>query len=416
LDNSFGAGGIVVASVVGKQSVARSLGIQQDGKIVVAGGSYTSGDSDYSNEELIVRRYNPNGSSDSSFGVEGKVSLSVNIGAQATSLAVQPDGKIVVGGFVSSGSNIYDFLVVRLNLDGSLDQGFGSEGKVITSIIPPPDHIPVSGYWGSRVYRLLLQPDGRIVVAGNIYEGWRGAPGPDGSLPTGYALARYNADGSLDSGFGSNGISLTRPDRISTVEAVAIQLDGKLVVGGGSSGGGRYSPFLVRVNTNGTPDSSLSSSALVAEAPTGVMTSLAVQNDGKIVGIVDCNVLCRFNSNGTTDTSFGHDGIITSLDWYRARGQLAILSNGKIIVAGSTINSTVRNLSGYRPTELALERYNSNGSYDNTFASSGATDGLYGNDSKVFSITLQQDGKLVIAGSSKNNSFQDAFTVARCIP
>lgn len=417
LDSSFGSGGVVVTSVNGKQAVARALGIQQDGKIVVAGGSYTVGNQTYSDEEFIVMRYNLDGSSDSSFGLAGKVTLSINSGAQATALAVQPDGKIVIAGFVGSGSNIYDFLVVRLNSDGSLDQGFGSEGKIITSIIPHPvtDSMPL-GYRGSRASRLVLQPDGKIVVGGNTYEGWIGSPGPDGSLPSGYALARYNADGSLDNGFGLNGIVLSKPDRFSTLGAVVIQADGKLVVGGGSTGGGRYFSFLVRFNTDGTPDVTFKYTDFGTGLESRVISSIAVQGDGRIVAIISGDILTRYNSDGSIDTNFGNGGNVSALNWYRSRNAVSIQSDGKIVVAGSTVNSAFFDWSNDRPTELALERYTNNGAPDDSFGSGGATMGLYSHDTNASAISLQQDGKIVIAGASKNNQFKDAFTVVRCIP
>jgi uncharacterized delta-60 repeat protein len=398
LDDSFGVNGIVVASVNGKQAVARALGIQQDGKIVVAGGSYILGSNAYSNEELIVMRYNSDGTSDSNFGTGGKVSLSVNIGAQATALAVQPDGKIVVGGFVSSGANVYDWLVIRFNSDGSLDLGFGTAGKVVTSIIPHSVTDSMLGFWGSRAYILALQPDGKIMIGGNIYEGWTGGPGPDGSLPTGYALARYNANGSYDNRFGVNGIVLIRPDRISTIKAVAIQADGKLIVGGGSSGGGRYLPYIIRLNNDGTSDYTFKFTDVGTGITDRAVTSLAVQNDGKIVTILGGNTLNRYNSDGSIDTNFGNEGNVPSLYWYDwARKLLLIQNDGKIVVAASTINSADQIWSSDTPKELTLERYNSNGSLDIAFGSSGATMGLYGHNTNIFAITLQQDGKIVVA-------------------
>ena len=415
LDGSFGVSGIVVASVNGKHAVARALGIQQDGKIIVAGGSFVLGSDAYSNEELVVMRYNSDGTSDGNFGTGGKVSLSVDIGAQATALAVQPDGKIVVGGFVSSGANVYDYLVIRFNSDGSLDQGFGTAGKVVTSIIPHSLSNSMFGFWGSRAYKLALQSDGKIVIGGNIYEGWKGAPGPDGSLPTGYALARYNADGSSDNEFGVNGVVLNRPDRFSTVEAVAIQSDGKLVVGGGSSGGGSYLPYIVRLNTDGTFDDTFTFRDVGTGITERMAASLAVQNDGKIVTIMGGNTLNRYNSDGSIDTNFGNVGNVPSLYWYdRARKLLLLQNDGKIVVAASTIASFYQTWSNDTPKELALERYNSNGNLDVTFGFNGETMGLYGHNTNISAIALQPDGKIVVSGSSYDNQPQEAFTLFRC--
>src|SRR5947209_18146229 len=168
LDATFGTGGRVLTDFGGGAG-ARALALQADGRIVVAGRSRVAVGDDFA-----LARYNPNGSLDPSFGSGGRVLTDFGVDDEASALALQSDGKIVVAGF----SDVvgFGFALARYNPDGSLDPSFGSGGRVLTG--------------GVALARgLVLQADGRIVVAG-VSAGFAG--------DSDFALARFNPDGSLD--------------------------------------------------------------------------------------------------------------------------------------------------------------------------------------------------------------------------
>ena len=230
-----------------------------------------------------------------------------------------------------------------------------------------------------------------------------------------HALARYNTDGSLDTSFGLNGSVLAALDQFSGIGTVVIQPDGKLIAGGGSSDGGGDTSFIARYNTNGTPDTSFGSNGVVTGVSVSGFASVALQSDGMIVAS-DASGLTRYQGDGSIDTSFGNAGKAT------AAGAIAILlqSDGKIVLAFS-VENIPQDVTWYGtpPTSMALERYNSDGSPDENFGSAGAIMNVIGNgfnNSEVYAITSQLDGKIVIAGTSINDQCNDAFTVLRCFP
>ena len=183
LDTSFGNGGKVF-TYFGSNRVA-SLGgaVQPDGKIIVAGEVNIN-----SGWDFALARYNTNGSLDTSFGTSGKVTTDILLNDAAYAVVVQPDGKIVVGGYAGSSPDVHaDFGLARYNSNGSLDTSYGTGGKVITDFVGNSDFIQ----------SMQLQPDGKIVAAGYT----------QAQPHVQYALARYDSTGALDSTFGTGGKS-----------------------------------------------------------------------------------------------------------------------------------------------------------------------------------------------------------------
>ncbi|MGZ5214942.1 MAG: delta-60 repeat domain-containing protein [Caldimonas sp.] len=231
LDATFGSGGTVVTDLsgAGNDNAAESLALQADGKIVVAGWNQLGGSG--SDVVAALARYNPDGSLDSTFGVAGQLSdtgLIDDYGGPA-SVAIQADGKIVLGKNVDSAG--VDFALSRYNANGTPDASFGVNGVVTTDF---------GGASQDRSQTMRIQADGKIIVAG--------ASPLDQSGPV-FALARYRADGSLDTSFGSGGKVLTDFGvSFAIVDALAIQADGKIVAVGGASNGtwfaavARYAP------------------------------------------------------------------------------------------------------------------------------------------------------------------------------
>ncbi|MBS1792525.1 MAG: carboxypeptidase regulatory-like domain-containing protein [Acidobacteria bacterium] len=290
LDPTFGTGGLVVTSLGTSGDHVYAVAVQPDGKIVAAG--------DFSNNAgIAVVRYNPNGTLDTSFDTDGKVTTVVGTGFNnAQTVAIQPDGKIVAAGVAVVGQSVFG--IVRYNPDGSLDTSFDADGKVTTA---------VAGSSSDTAKRVRLQPDGKIVVAGTSS---RGAARED------FVVARYNANGALDPAFGTAGVAAvdfgSSSDQASSFD---FQSDGKIVVAGFSIFGSSTFNFAVaRLNANGTPDTTFDGDGRLTTA-NGVSINqakdVAVQVDGKIVvagtgfnGLDNDLTIVRYNPDGSLDNSF----------------------------------------------------------------------------------------------------------------
>ena len=354
----FGNGGHVIVDL-GSEDVGYSVVIEPDGKIVVAG---TSG------FHFALTRYNIDGSLDTSFGSDGQVITDLGGLASGHSLAIQPDGKIIV-----TGMNNFNFALTRYNSDGSLDPSFGSEGKVITDL---------GGNEGSD--SVALQPDGKIVVAG-VSSG-------------NFAIVRYNSDGSLDPSFGSEGKVIIDFGSNESGGNIAIQPDGKIVMAGESAGNFAIS----RYNSDGSLDSSFGTEGKLTTDLGGQDYGLGIvlQPDGKILVAgesADNFALVRYNSDGSLDTSFGTGGhLTTDLGGDDVGRSVALQPDGKILVVGES------------DSNFALVRYNSDGSLDTSFGSDGQVITDLGGDDIVRSVAIQPDGKIVVAGESDGD-----FALAR---
>jgi uncharacterized delta-60 repeat protein len=345
LDTTFGSGGKVTTDFAGGNDSANAVALQSDGKIIVAGTTYTGvGAADFA-----LARYNADGSLDTRFGSGGKVTTDFSRRTDhAQAVAIQSDGKIVVAGqSYTVGKKGYngddEFALARYNADGSLDTGFGSRGKVLTSI----------GSGASDAFGVALQGDGKIVVAGR-------AIGSSQSMDI--AVARYTAGGSLDTTFGSGGTVLTDfAGYGDQALGVALQGDGKIVAAGETNPGSSYDDFaLVRYTTTGSLDTTFGSGGKVTTDFAGYYDraySVAIQSDGEIVaagrggGAADF-ALARYTTSGSLDTGFGSGGKVTT-DFAGSDDKafgVAIQSDGKIVAAGYARSST-----GY--DDFALARY-----------------------------------------------------------
>ncbi|NER27984.1 MAG: DUF4347 domain-containing protein [Symploca sp. SIO1C4] len=289
LDSSFGENGIVTTDIAGKLQSGNDVVLQPDGKIIVVGSSAND-----SGEDFALVRYNSDGSLDNSFGENG-ISLTniANTSNRFGSSILQADGKIVVVGTAKTDSG-RDFAVVRYNSDGSLDNSFGTDGIVTTNLaaINPgiSNTISSSSSWAGNV---ALQLDGKIVVVGTtstLLLDPDGEPLFDPSL-SGLALVRYNSDGSVDSGFGDNGIVITNTahDGYSIETNVALQSDGKIVLAAGGVtydfNNQIYQSILIRYDSDGNLDSSFGINSILfsEDVKGGGAPRLAIDPEGKIV-------------------------------------------------------------------------------------------------------------------------------------
>ena len=390
LDPTFNGTG-KVATAIGSDAIGRSVAVQSDGKIIVAGYSDNG-----SNMDIALARYHPDGSLDTSFNGTGIVTTAVGTSNdEGQSVKIQSDGKILVAGraFVA-GARGYDFAVVRYNPNGSLDTSFGGSGKVAT---------PVGGVDEGR--SMVLQIDGKIVVAGNS--------GVD------IGLVRYNTDGSLDTTFNGSGKVITAVGSgTDTGNGVALQNDGKIVVAGDSRGGSSNDIAVVRYNTDGSLDTTFNGTGKVITDLGTVIEgddsgqSVVVQSDGKIVvigasynGANDDFAVVRYNTDGSLDTTFNGGGKVTTATsiYSDAASGVLIQDDGRIVVGG-----TAR--SGNSSSNFAIVRYNPDGSLDETFGGGGIVTTSTGDLSdNGHSLAIQTDGKILLAGESK----QSAFTLLR---
>ncbi|MFC1820224.1 LamG-like jellyroll fold domain-containing protein [Thermodesulfobacteriota bacterium] len=281
-----------------------------------------------------------------------------------------------------------------LAADGDLDITFGSNGKVITDI--------GSGY--DTANGIALQSDGKIVVAGTWFNG----------LDDDFAVARYNADGSLDTTFGSGGKVITAIGSSDAANDVAVQSDGKIVVAGSAFTGSKWDFAVVRYNTDGSLDTTFGSGGTVTTAiGLGIdyAYGMAVQSDGKIVVAGESSgvfAVVRYNTDGSLDTTFDTDGKVTTavgsdVDYAY---DVAVQSDGKIVVAGITDNGS--------NIDFAVVRYNTIGSPDDSFGSGGIVTTTIGSyDDNAMSTVVQSDGKIVVAGYADDGTGYYDFAVVR---
>ena len=397
-DNTFAGDGKLTTAFGSVDHYPNSMAIQKDGKIVAESDSY-----DGSNYDFAIARYNKDGSPDKTFnGTGNKVTDLGSSTDYANSVIIQNDGKIIEGGYTFNGNN-YKLAIVRFNADGSTDNTFNKNGRLIEGLSQ-----------GYTIYTSsAVQKNGKIIAAGYT---WNGSNFD-------FVVVRYNADGSLDNSFSQDGMQTTGfGSGDDFANSVSIQADGKIVLAGYTSTGNTSSYFaLARYNADGSLDNTFSSDGKQTTdfgfyAETG--NAAAIQSDGKIViagsvftgsnyDSVDFAV-ARYNTDGTLDKSFSNDGKqLTDLSSSDDFGNSAVIQkDGKIIVAGRTYNGT--------KNDFALVRYNSNGSLDNTFSGDGKQISDFGTaDYFGQSAVLQNDGKIVVAGYSQVESVGSSFAVAR---
>lgn len=315
--------------------------------------------------------------------------------------ALQADGKILLAGttFSTVGTD-WDFALVRYNPDGTLDAGFGTGGKVFTAIGPRDEY-------GRGI---AIQADGKILVAGYA---WNGSNYD-------FAVVRYNSNGTLDTTFNTTGKVMTPVGTgADNGWSVALPSDGKIVVAGHSMVGANNDFAVVRYNSDGTLDTTFNGTG---KATTAIGAGhdygydVAVQSDGRIVLAGSSNngsnfdfAAVRYDTSGILDTTFNATGKLTSAIGAAAgvAYSLALQADGRIVLAGYASNG-VNN-------DFALARYNLDGSLDTTFNTTGkALGAVGGSDDFAYAVTLQSDGKIVLAGTSWNgvNHVYD-FSLAR---
>jgi len=368
LDPTFGFGGKLTASFPPNDSASA---LQPDGKIVVAGF-------DVANREMDVARFNPDGSYDTTFDGDGKLTIP---GLSPGAIAIQPDGKIDIGlGGVLG--------VLRLNPDGSIDTTFDGDG--IASI-----HIGSASH-NNDTTSLAIEPDGKILVGGADVT----------DSPINWSLVRFNADGSLDTSFQ---IQTLRTGRDSSVHNLALLPDGDFLAVGDGAINGTAGPLVMRFNNDGTIDTNfgVNGQALVNLSPFYQGGGdFALSPDGKI--IVSGNTqttlsaigVARLNPNGSLDTTFNNDGvsfIIASTRGTTAANDIKLQPDGKILLAAVTTPDTIAG------DIFTVLRLTANGDPDPTFGTNGKITARFGPDEDfepAQDIFVQPDGNILAIGTS----------------
>ncbi|OYT72994.1 MAG: hypothetical protein CFK52_03005 [Chloracidobacterium sp. CP2_5A] len=348
LDPSFAVGLSGVDATV--QAIAR----QPDGRIVI-GGNFTNVNGA---TRFRIARLNASGSLDASFGA-GQSGANDFVNA----IAVQPDGRLLIGGNFTVVNGASRRFVARLNADGSLDATFGA-------------HLPVLN---NRVFSMALLSNGKILIGGTFNTINNAPPG---------GIIRLNSDGSLDPTFNA-GLDL---GTFSGIFAIAVQSDGRILIGGEFTGvNGIPRGSLARLNANGSVDTAFGNGLTVSGNRFPDTRSIAIQPDGRIligggfntVNGVTRNAVARLNADGSLDASFGNglSGVSGTLE------KVTLRTDGKIFIAGdfTGINGAARR---------GVARLNADGSADLSFGQ-----GLIGANGRVNDALIQPaDGRLVVGG------------------
>ena len=356
LDVSYNVGG------TGASNYANSLAIQNDGKAIIVGNFFTYNNAVRNN----IVRSNINGSIDTTFNVNSGANRAI------TAIAVQSDGKILLGGIFRSYNGIALNNLVRINSNGSIDTTF--------------DIGTGTGYSSSSINAISIQNDGKIIIGGKF---------PFYNGDTLNCIVRLNTNGNIDTTFHiGSGFN-------NDIVSISIQTDGKIIIGGYfTSYNNTLQNFIVRLNPNGTLDMSFLSGSGVDN----VIRTTALQSDGKIIiggnftnyNGTPSNYIARLNTDGTIDATFNsvlNDFVAT----------ISIQSDGKIIIGGSFFA-----FASVNPNRIA--RLNTNGSIDNTFNVGTGTDNI------VYSTAIQSDGKIIISGTFSNFNGKNVNYIARLNP
>lgn len=372
-----------------QQGEAYAVAIQSDGKIIVAGDNGNP-----ANIDIKLVRLNSNGTLDTSFDGDGVLVMPVGPATDiALAIAIQPDGKILVSGRSDSNPTfVTTWMLLRFNSNGSLDTSFDGDG-----IVTPPLR-------GNAITDAMsLQPDGKIVLAHNSWTG------------SAYILAfnRFNSDGSLDSSFGTNGIAEVNVSQNVEQVSLALQTDGKVVAAcsGYTNNARGYDFWVVRYNSDGSPDGSFGTDGKVVTSigPGGefdVAKTVAIQANGKIVvggstqsGTSKNFAIVRYNRNGSLDEKFGIHGIVNSDLGGAAESvnAIAIQSNGRIVAAGESDAASTNT------RRFALARYMGDPAENFDFDRDGNSD---------ISVYRPSEGNWYVLGSATGSMFGVKWGIA----
>ncbi|MDB5332102.1 MAG: Delta-60 repeat-containing protein [Phycisphaerales bacterium] len=416
LDTGFGTKGIATISFLGND-MASSLVIERNGEIDVAGGAQTNSQAP---AKFALARLTAAGQLDSTFGKGGEVLTSfAATGGSINSLLIQPNGDLIATGATDSGNNYYYTTLVRYLPGGSLDPSFGSGGIVNSSTIPAfaSGGIPV----GAQTHPTFaaLQSNGKIDIAttgSSLVQ--------DYSQSNTLYVERFNANGSTDTTFGSAGLaSYSRDDILPNT--VMIQKNGDIVVAGTNvieTPVNSISQFLfVRFSTAGVLGTVTATPMAGTNIGGGATAGAAVQQPDQRIIVVGSApfggsdfdfALARYTLAGILDNTFGYHGTVQQPDGITGLiNSIAVQSDGKILIAGSEQSPDPAT----QPTDAVIARYNANGTLDTTFGADGRRFLRIGNNAAWNSIKVQSNGDILVGGYGQVGGV-DVFALARYLP
>ncbi len=393
LDPTFGNGGSVIHSFAAGTDMARAVTVQPDGRILVAGYEQYN-----PLAPVIVARFNSDGTLDPTFGNGGwaTASYASNYSGITYGMVLQPDGRIVTAGYVATDVDNDDFCAARFNSDGTLDATFGGDGLVHYGFSENGDH---------AAHAIALQADGRIVLAGHA----------DLDLDEHIGVMRLNTDGTLDTDFDGDGRVAIELNEERSVEAIAIRSDGRIVLVGTAD---YTSGFVTQLNSDGSLDTGFGTGGTTLVNMGGQFEgwAVAIQADGKVLvggntyGWDQNYALARLNQDGSFDTSFGTGGSVISgfsnipyNDYGRC---LLVQPDGRILLGGATSENS--------DNAFGVMRFNSDGSLDNGFDGDGQVihNIVSGYADQPYAMAFQPDGKVVCAGLATSDTGVD-FAIIR---
>ena len=386
LDLSYGTQGKIKYSTGLEELVIYQSVIKNTGSMVLTGKAKLAGGT---NENIVVAVLKPNGTSDNSFNGTGYRIVDIQMTENAgKSLALQPDGKIVIAGWVHNGAN-FDICLIRLNSDGSFDNGFGTSGKIVLNL-------------GSTEFGMAVDylSDGKILVTARRYNG----------VNSDVALLRLLSNGVLDNSFGVNGISSMDFSNSNEIPYDSSVLpDGSILVVGDADQFGFSVFFAAKYSKDGVPLTNFGMNGFttfqVGAGNNGVST-VKIQNDDKIViggyayeGNETTLAVIRLNPDGSPDQSFGINGNVTTdiRQGSEYINDMIIQKDGKIMVCGVARGLTSN-------SDFTIMRYLSNGTVDVSFGANGLVTTDFGNTDVAASILSISDDKFIIVGYSDGSS------------
>lgn len=397
LDPSFGGNGFVRTDI-GDYATGHSVAIQTDGKIIVSASSVLGG--------FNLLRYNTDGSLDQDFGTAGTATINFAFpGAYPWAVTILSDGRIIAAGTLYDNLSKADFAVAKFKSDGKADSSFGVNGIVTTGFQER----------NGEAYSVLIQDDGKIVVGGKrsnaFYQKYD------------FAIVRYKENGVLDSSFGGTGIvtsDLEKPgDDLGA--SLAMQADGKILLGGTKNNGDLSDMAIICYNTNGTVDSSFGVNGVAVTDFNGnkdVGNFIFIQPDAMIlIGGSSTNVstsagtlaVARLKTDGTPDISFGDNGkktiAVPDASISITTSGVATDGNDNVIISGQALKNAI--------LYYAIARLDANGILDNSFGDNGVS--LVGAGTlgvAPYGMAIQADNKILVTGASAGSgTVQKVFTL-----
>ncbi len=410
-DEGFGTGGKIFQLFNDGDVIPKAVVTQTDGKIIVAGSG-----GDFFQGLIKIVRYNVNGSMDPTFGSNGIAAIDVPSDQDPLqTLTIQQDGKIIAGGIIhtldqATQQTDEDFYLFRLKTDGSYDSSFGTNGLVVTDLASHSDDV---------IHKLLVKPDGKILAGGYYMDMNNG--------DNYYGLVQYKTDGSRDSTFGINGITVVLlPQQEDGKGSLALLPNGKILVATTvvNDTSFFYQFGLLRFTANGVLDANFGNGGILHLGLSyfhSVLHDMAVQTDGKIVMTGETQgsnatvvAVVRVDSAGAYDLNFGDSGVvrthISTGNFDPDAGMALTIQPDKKIIVGCTLYNSINS----PDANFAVIRYMPDGTVDSNYGRQGIIITDFDENGDFAKACLQQaDGKFILVGSAESQNFETGFGIAR---